>query len=101
MADRLTREARSENMRRIRSKDTRPELVVRHYLHGAGFRYRLHRKELPGQPDLVFPSRRLCVFVHGCFWHGCQRCVDGTRLVKSNKKFWKMKVAGNRERDSR
>lgn len=60
---------RSENMRRIRSKDTAPEMTVRRLAHGLGYRYRLHRKDIPGQPDLVFPGRRKVIFVHGCFWH--------------------------------
>lgn len=101
MADKLTPEARSENMRRIRSKDTSPELLIRRAVHGAGLRYRLHQKGLPGRPDLVFASRRICVFVHGCFWHGCPHCIDGTRKVKSNSRFWREKVEGNRARDSR
>ena len=88
-------------MRRIRSKDTGPELLVRHAVHAARLRYRLHVRGLPGCPDLVFASRRACVFVHGCFWHGCPRCVDGTRAVKTNTAFWKAKVQGNKARDSR
>lgn len=99
MADSLSAHARSENMRRIRSKDTSPELRVRRYLHSAGLRYVLHKRGLPGKPDLVFPSRRVCVFVHGCFWHGCARCVDGTRAVKSNAAYWQNKVRRNKERD--
>lgn len=101
MVDKISRERRSENMRRIRSKDTNPEMVVRRHVHAAGLRYRLHVKGLPGKPDLVFPGRRLCVFVHGCFWHGCPKCVDGTRTVKSNSDFWRNKVEGNRSRDQR
>lgn len=98
MSDKISRERRSENMRRIRSKDTKPELVVRRYLHSLGFRYRLHRNDLPGKPDLVFPALRTVVFVHGCFWHGCTKCIDGTRRVKSNSKFWREKVETNRAR---
>lgn len=101
MVDKLTPEARSENMRRIRSKDTGPELIVRRMVHAAGLRYRLHKKGLSGRPDLVFTSRKVCVFVHGCFWHGCPKCVDGTRKVKSNTAFWRAKVEGNRARDAR
>ena len=70
-------------MRRIRSRDTSPELTVRRFLHRAGFRYRLHAKSLPGKPDVVLPALRACVLIHGCFWHGCSKCVDGTRRVKS------------------
>ena len=66
-----------------------------------GLRYRLHEAKLPGKPDLVFTGRRVCVFVHGCFWHGCPNCVDGTRAVKSNTAYWSAKITGNRERDAR
>lgn len=99
MTDRLSVQARSENMRRIRSKDTGPELRVRRYLHAAGLRYVLHKRGLPGRPDLVFPSRRICIFVQGCFWHGCPRCIDGTRAVKSNAAYWQDKIRRNKERD--
>lgn len=92
---------RSEIMAKIRSKDTVPELRVRRCLHRAGLRYRLHNRLLPGKPDLILPSRRICVFVHGCFWHGCRRCVDGRRAVKSNRNYWSDKVAVNRRRDRR
>lgn len=99
--DKLSPGDRSENMRRIRSRDTGPELDVRRYMHSRGLRFRLHRKDLPGKPDLVFKSRKVCVFVHGCFWHGCPNCIDGTRKVKSNAEYWKAKVDGNRLRDQR
>ena len=99
--DKLTSKARSRNMSRIRSRNTRPELTVRKALHNAGLRFRLHAKHLPGKPDLVFPSCRACVFVHGCFWHGCPNCVDGTRKVKSNVAYWSPKIEGNRTRDAR
>lgn len=88
-------------MAAIRSKNTRPEIVVRRFLFGAGLRFRLHAKALPGKPDIIFPSRRIAVFVHGCFWHGCTKCVDGKRRVKSNSKYWTEKVSGNRLRDTR
>ena len=101
MVDKLSHEDRSENMRRIRSKNTAPELAVRRYVHGAQLRYQLHRRNLAGCPDLVFPSRRICVFVNGCFWHGCSKCVDGRRAVKSNRVYWTAKVRGNRKRDKR
>jgi DNA mismatch endonuclease (patch repair protein) len=99
--DKLSPQARSRNMSRIRSRDTSPELAVRKYLHRSGLRFRLHGAKLPGKPDLVFPGRRALVFVHGCFWHGCPRCVDGTRRVKSNTAYWSAKVEGNRARDER
>ena len=99
--DKLSPSARSMNMSRIRSRDTSPEIAVRRALHKEGLRFRLHVRNLPGKPDLVFPSRRACVFVHGCFWHGCPNCVDGTRKVKSNRSYWSPKIEGNRERDAR
>jgi DNA mismatch endonuclease, patch repair protein len=99
--DKLTPAARSENMSRIRSRNTSPELIVRRYLHRKGLRFRLHARDLPGKPDLVFPGRRVLVFVHGCFWHGCPHCVDGTRRVKSNLSYWSPKIKGNRARDAR
>lgn len=84
----------------IRSKNTKPELLVRRYLHSRGLRYRLHRKDLPGRPDVVLPRYRSVVFVHGCFWHqhpGCRFAV----LPKSNSQFWLNKFRDNRQRDER
>jgi DNA mismatch endonuclease (patch repair protein) len=101
MVDTVSPARRSAIMANIRGKDTTPELRVRRYLHAKGLRFRLHSRELPGKPDIVFPARRVCVFVHGCFWHGCPNCVDGTRQVKSNALFWADKVRGNRNRDAR
>jgi DNA mismatch endonuclease Vsr len=86
-------------MRRIPSQDTSPELTVRRFLHKCGFRYRLHPRDLPGKPDVVLPSLRACVLVHGCFWHGCTKCVDGTRRVKSRSEYWTAKIRGNQDRD--
>lgn len=99
--DTVSPKRRSEIMARIRDRDTAPERTVRSFLHHAGLRFRLHRRGLPGRPDLVFSSRRVCVFVHGCFWHGCPSCIDGRRAVKSNTGYWSGKVAGNKERDAR
>lgn len=96
--DTLTRAQRSERMSRVRPKDTKPEWVVRRLLHRLGYRYRLHVRGLPGQPDLVFPSRKKVIFVHGCFWHRHPRCKN-TRLPKSRLDFWKPKLEGNRKRD--
>ncbi len=99
MAHTVTPEHRSAIMSRIRSKDMKPEMAVRRLTHGMGYRYRLHRRDLPGKPDLVFPSRRKVVFVHGCFWHrhpGCGRA----RLPKSNRDFWLAKFQRNVERDA-
>lgn len=91
---------RSENMRRIRSKDTAPEMAVRRLVHGLGYRYRLHRKDIPGKPDLVFPSRRKVIFIHGCFWHQHPECREG-RPPKSNTAYWGPKLERNVERDRR
>jgi DNA mismatch endonuclease (patch repair protein) len=99
--DTLSREHRTKNMAAIRSRDTAPELKVRRALFKAGLRYRLYDKRLPGRPDIVFSARSLVVFVHGCFWHGCTKCVDGTRKVKSNKGYWSKKIRTNKERDAR
>lgn len=96
MVDRLTPEQRSDLIK-VKGKDTAPEMIVRRLAHGAGFRYRLHRKDLPGKPDLCFPSRRKVIFVHGCFWHD-HNCKSG-RLPKSRPEYWLPKIAGNRERD--
>jgi DNA mismatch endonuclease, patch repair protein len=91
--------SRSENMRRIRSKDTSPELTVRHHLRILGYKgYRLHRKDLPGRPDVVFMGRRKAILVHGCFWHG-HICNEGRRQPKSNSEYWIAKIAANRERE--
>ena len=97
MADRLTKAARSNLMRQVKSVDTKPEMVVRKLLHAAGYRYRLHGSKLLGKPDLVFRARRKVIFVHGCFWHG-HGCKIG-RLPKSRLDFWGPKLARNQERD--
>jgi DNA mismatch endonuclease, patch repair protein len=99
--DTVSPERRSEIMRRIRGKNTGPELAVRRFLHRAGLRFRLHRAGLPGTPDIVFSASRVCVFVHGCFWHGCPKCGSGRRAVKSNAEYWAAKLAGNKARDRR
>ncbi len=100
MADTLTPAARSDNMRRIKSRDTKPELLVRRLVHGMGYRYRLHRRDLPGKPDLVFGPKRKVIFVHGCFWHGHDdpACPDKGR-PKSNLTYWGQKLARNHARD--
>ena len=87
-------------MARIRSKGTKPELIVRRLVHSLGFRYRLHRSDLPGKPDLVFPSRKAAIFVHGCFWHQHTdpACTDA-RLPKSRQEYWLPKLTRNVERD--
>lgn len=91
--------ARSRNMAAMRSKDTAPELAVRRALHRAGFRFRLHRRDIPGRPDLVLPRYQHAVFVHGCFWHG-HGCSKG-RLPVTNADYWAAKVALNKSRDLR
>lgn len=96
--DTMTAEQRSRRMSQVRSKDTKPELVVRRLAHGMGFRYRLHDDELPGHPDMVFPCRGKIIFVHGCFWHRHGKCKN-TRWPKSRLDFWKPKLEGNRVRD--
>lgn len=98
MADKLTPEQRSELMRRVKREDTEPEMAVRRAAHAMGYRFRLHCAELTGRPDLVFPSRRTIVFVHGCFWHG-HDCKRGT-LPKSRTDYWKSKIERNRRRDA-
>ena len=96
--DKITKAERSENMRRIRSRNTNPELVVRSVVHRLGFRFRLHRSDLPSKPDLVFPSLRKVIFVHGCFWHVHKDCIDGS-IPKSRVAYWKAKLERNVGRD--
>jgi DNA mismatch endonuclease, patch repair protein len=96
--DTLTRSERSQRMSLIRNRDTKPELLVRRLIHRCGFRYRLHGTALPGKPDLVFPSRKKVIFVHGCFWHRHPSC-GLARLPKSRLGFWVPKLKGNRLRD--
>jgi DNA mismatch endonuclease (patch repair protein) len=92
-----SKETRSYNMSRIRSKDTKPELLVRRFLHSRGFRFRLHVKDLPGKPDIVLPKYKTVIFVNGCFWHG-HECKRGLR-PKSNLAFWDNKMLYNKNRD--
>ena len=98
--DTLTRSERRERMRRILSKDTAPEMVVRHVVYSLGYRYRLHVTSLPGRPDLVFSSRQRVIFVNGCFWHRHRGCRLA-RLPKSRLDFWLPKLEANRLRDRR
>lgn len=100
MVDRLTPEQRSSLMSRIRGKNTTPELTVRKRLFALGYRYRLHRKDLAGKPDLVFVSLRKVIFVHGCFWHG-HDCRHGLKRPSSNIAYWAEKVLLNQARDAR
>ena len=98
MIDTFSPDERSEIMRRVKGMDTTPEIAVRSLAHRLGYRFRLHKKDLPGKPDLVFPSRMRVIFVHGCFWHshpGCSR----TRIPDANRPYWEGKILRNMRRD--
>lgn len=100
MVDRCSKETRSYIMSQIKSKDTKPEIIVRSYLFSKGLRFRKNDKRYPGSPDIVLPKYKTIVFVHGCFWHlhdGCKYAI----MPKSNVDFWKKKLNGNKERDER
>jgi len=99
VADHVTSPKRSEIMKAVGTKNTGAEMIVRRLLHSKGFRYRLHRPDLPGSPDIVFPRFRKVVFVHGCFWHG-HDCSKG-RLPKSKPEYWRPKIEANKNRDLR
>ena len=99
--DKLDPKRRSENMRAIRAKHTKPELAVRHALRQAGFTgYRLHRRDLPGKPDIAFVGRKKAILVHGCFWHG-HDCREGLRRPRARPEYWLPKISGNQARDAR
>lgn len=100
MADTLSKQRRSWNMSRIRSCDTQPELSVRRALHGLGYRFRLHRRDLPGKPDVVLPKHRIAILVHGCFWHQHPACIDCS-TPKTRSGYWRPKLLANCERDKR
>lgn len=100
MIDRISEERRSWNMSRIRGKDTTPEVLLRKALHGAGFRFRLNVRDLPGRPDIVLPKFRAVIFVNGCFWHRHEGCAK-TTTPKSNVDFWQKKFGDTVERDRR
>lgn len=100
MTDIVDKATRSRMMSSIKGKDTKPELAIRRLLHAAGFRYRLHRRDLPGKPDLVLPKYNLVIFVHGCFWHQHQGC-HYAYTPASNSDKWESKLEGNRQRDQR
>lgn len=100
MVDHLSEERRSWNMSRIRSKNTKPELIVRSLLHRMGFRFRVNRGDLPGKPDIVLPKYKTIIFVHGCFWHRHKGC-KGATTPSTRRKFWLKKFQGNVERDKR
>jgi len=98
MADVHSRETRSYNMSRIKSKDTKPEMLVRKFLHKNGFRYRLHAKNLPGKPDIVLPKYKTVIFIHGCFWHGHEGCKYFV-VPKTRTEWWSNKIEGNIKND--
>lgn len=96
--DVFSKEKRSRVMSRISGKDTKPELQVRSLLHGMGYRFRLWRKDLPGNPDIILPRHKKLIFVHGCFWHGHEGCPRSKR-PNTNVEFWNKKIDGNMKRD--
>jgi DNA mismatch endonuclease (patch repair protein) len=98
MADVHEPKTRSYNMSQIKGKDTKPEMIVRKFLHSNGFRYRLHVKDLPGKPDIVLPKYNTIIQVHGCFWHAHEGCKY-FKLPQTRTKWWKEKLYGNKERD--
>ncbi len=98
MADIFSADKRTEIMKKVRTKDTGCELVVRKMIYAMGYRYRLHKKSLPGKPDIVFSGRKKVIFVNGCFWHGHSGCSRG-KLPEANVSFWQKKIEGNKLRD--
>jgi DNA mismatch endonuclease (patch repair protein) len=101
MADKFDKTKRSDIMTKVKGEDTTPELVVRKLLFSMGFRYRLHRKDLPGKPDIVMPKYKLVIFVHGCFWHGCPTCRHAQIRPVDNAEYWNKKLDRNKERDKK
>jgi DNA mismatch endonuclease, patch repair protein len=99
MVDKISREHRSRVMASVHSFNTTPEMAVRSLLHRMGFRFRVHRKDLPGRPDICLPKYRKVIFVHGCFWHG-HTCVHGSRRPTNNREYWDTKLDGNIRRDA-
>ena len=100
MADKISKERRSWNMSRIKGKNTKPELLLRSMLHKAGYRFRLHRKDLPGKPDIVLPKYRKVIFVNGCYWHRHENCPN-TTMPKTRTEFWEAKFKDTVKRDKR
>jgi DNA mismatch endonuclease (patch repair protein) len=99
MTDVLSKEQRKHCMSKIKSKDTKPEMLVRRFLFSHGFRFRLHRKDLPGNPDIVLPKFKTVIFINGCFWHGHRNCKFAT-IPETNRDFWLTKISGNIIRDN-
>ena len=95
-----SKQKRSEVMSKIRGENTKPEMILRSHLFRLGFRFRVHKKDLPGKPDIVFPKYQTIIFVHGCFWHYHKDCREG-RIPSTNSKFWKEKLFKNVEKDKR
>ncbi len=98
MADIYSITKRSKIMSKISGKNTKPEIIIRKIVHSLGYRFRLHKKELPGKPDIVFLKLKKVIFVNGCFWHGHKNCIR-SKLPTTNKKFWKEKIEGNKRKD--
>ncbi|MFD0870722.1 very short patch repair endonuclease [Paenibacillus residui] len=96
--DKFDKEKRSEIMRKVTGKNTKPEIIVRRLLHRMGYRFRLHRSDLPGKPDIVLPKYKTVIFIHGCFWHGHEGCAR-SKLPATNRDFWEKKIAKNKVRD--
>lgn len=99
MPDMFNTQKRSEIMSKVHSNDTTPEIRLRQLLHGMGYRFRLHRNDLPGNPDIVLPKYKTVIFVHGCFWHGCLKCKHAQIRPKSNAEYWNKKLDRNIQRD--
>lgn len=99
MPERLSKEGRSRLMSRVRREHTAPEMAIRKVAHSLGLRFRLHRQDLPGKPDLVFPRWNVALFVHGCFWHQHQGCARA-KLPQNNHEYWKAKFTRNVQRDA-
>ena len=100
MSDVFSKVKRSRIMSRVKGRDTKPEILIRSFVHRMGFRFRVHRRDLPGNPDIVLPRYKKAIFVHGCFWHGHKRCRRSKRPT-TNEQFWNKKLDGNIERDKR
>lgn len=98
MADVLTKEQRKKCMSHVKNKNSQPELLVRQFLFASGLRFRLHRKDLPGNPDIVLPKYKTAIFINGCFWHGHKDCKY-SKLPETNHEFWENKIQGNIDRD--
>lgn len=98
--DTVSKEKRSEVMSKVRAKNTKPEIIVRKLLHNNGFRFSLHRKDLPGKPDICLRKYKTVIFVHGCFWHDHKNCANA-RMPKSNQDYWVPKIKRNAERDNK